>query len=115
MASTNGITGDSLVNKPNSKEYEDNYDRIFRKQKTVDPLPKETPHKILRQSRIDTIGQNGNDGQHYEYGLNKSTGELERLYEGTHKPNEEQFNGNVTNTSSTSKNEEGKLSSGADS
>jgi len=30
MASTNGITGDSLVNKPNSKEYEDNYDRIFR-------------------------------------------------------------------------------------
>lgn len=30
MASTNGITGDSLVNKPNSKEYEDNYDIIFR-------------------------------------------------------------------------------------
>jgi hypothetical protein len=74
MASTNGITGDSLVNKPNSKEYEDNYDRIFRKKK-------------------------------YE----------ERLEDHIWKPNEEQFNGNVTNTSSTSKNEEGKLSSGADS
>jgi len=59
MASTNGITGDSLVNKPNSKEYEDNYDRIFRN--------------------------------------------------GIEKPNEDQFNGNVTNTSGLSKNEEGKL------
>ena len=28
-----------------------------------------------------------------EYELNKSTGELERLYEGTSKPNESQFNG----------------------
>ena len=46
MASTNGITGDSLVNKPNSKEYEENYDKIFGKKK----------------SRIDVIGQNGNDG-----------------------------------------------------
>ena len=28
-----------------------------------------------------------------EYELNKSTGELERLWEGTSKPNESQFNG----------------------
>jgi hypothetical protein len=77
--------------------FEDNWDKIFGKQKTVDPLPKETPHKILRQSRIDTVGQNGNDGLHYElddgqltneqyekikelaeYELNKSTGEVQK-------------------------------------
>lgn len=34
-----------------------------------------------------------------------------RFLDGISKPNEEQFNGNVTNTSSTSKDEEGKLPS----
>lgn len=76
MASTNGITGDSLVNKPNSKEYEENYDKIFGKKK----------------SRIDVIGQNGNGGDHYEYELNKSTGEVEKRFkEGFEKPNGDQF------------------------
>jgi len=76
MASTNGITGDSLVNKPNSKEYEENYDKIFGKKK----------------SRIDVIGQNGNSGDHYEYELNKSTGEVEKRFkEGFEKPNGDQF------------------------
>jgi hypothetical protein len=76
MASTNGITGDSLVNKPNSKEYEENYDKIFGKKK----------------SRIDVIGQNGNDGDHYEYELNKSTGEVEKRFrDGFEKPNGDQF------------------------
>ena len=78
--------------------FEDNWDKIFGKQKTIDPLPKETPHKILRQSRIDTIGQNGNDGSHYEYELNKSTGEIEkRFIDGISKPNGEQF-GNESNS-----------------
>lgn len=76
MASTNGITGDSLVNKPNSKEYEENYDKIFGKKK----------------SRIDVIGQNGNSGDHYEYELNKSTGEVEKRFkDGFEKPNGDQF------------------------
>ncbi|NDB58178.1 hypothetical protein EB001_07010 [bacterium] len=76
MASTNGITGDSLVNKPNSKEYEENYDKIFGKKK----------------SRMDVIGQNGNSGDHYEYELNKSTGEVEKRFkEGFEKPNGDQF------------------------
>ena len=76
MASTNGITGDSLVNKPNSKEYEENYDKIFSKKK----------------SRMDVIGQNGNSGDHYEYELNKSTGEVEKRFkEGFEKPNGDQF------------------------
>jgi hypothetical protein len=52
----------------------------------------------------------------YEYQLNKSTGEVEkRFLDGISKPNEEQFNGNVTNTSSTSKDEEGKLPTSTDS
>ena len=57
--------------------FEDNFDKIFGKKK---------------QSRIDTIGSNGNDGLHYEYELNKSTGEVEkRFFDGVSKPNESQF------------------------
>jgi hypothetical protein len=63
--------------------FESNFDLIFGKKK---------------QSRIDTIGQNGNDGSHYEYELNKSTGEVEkRFIDGTSKPNGEQF-GNESNS-----------------
>jgi hypothetical protein len=52
----------------------------------------------------------------YEYQLNKSSGSVEkRFLDGISKPNEEQFNGNVTYTSSTSKDEEGKLPTSTDS
>jgi hypothetical protein len=52
----------------------------------------------------------------YEYELNKSSGSVEkRFLDGISKPNEEQFNGNVTDTSSTSENEEGKLPTSTDS
>jgi hypothetical protein len=74
MASTNGITGDSLINKPNTKEFEDGWDRIFGKQKKIDTLPKKTPHKILKELEID---------KHFK--------------DGTDKPNGEQF-GNITDT-----------------
>jgi hypothetical protein len=81
--------------------FENNWDKIFDKQKTIDPLPKETPHKILKQSRIDTIGQNGNNGDHYEYELNKSTGEVEKRFtDGTSKPNGEQFGNESDSTES---------------
>lgn len=74
--SKNDITGDSLVNKPLSKQGEENWDRIFGKKK----------------SRIDVVGQNGNDGDHYEYELNKSTGDVEKRFkDGVGKPNGEQF------------------------
>ena len=57
--------------------FEDNFDKIFGKKK---------------QSRIDTIGSNGNDGLHYEYELNKATGEVEKRFkEGFEKPNGDQF------------------------
>jgi hypothetical protein len=66
--------------------FEDNFDKIFGKKK---------------QSRIDTIGQNGNDGSHYEYELNKSTGEVEkRFINGTSKPNGEQFGNESDSTKS---------------
>lgn len=99
------------------QEATDNWHRIFQKKKNS-----------------DTIGQNGNEGLHYEpddgqltdeqyakikeyeYELNKSTGNVEkRFLDGINKPNEEQFDGNVTNASSTSKNEEGKLPTSTDS
>ena len=51
--------------------FEENFDKIFGKKKKSDDT---SPHLI-------------------EYELNKSTGELERLWEGISKPNSEQFNG----------------------
>lgn len=51
----NDVTGDWLQSKPNSKQFEENFDRIFRKKK--EELP--------------------------EYQLNKSTGEVEKVDDGT--------------------------------
>lgn len=78
------------------QEAEDNWNRIFKKQDvkklTEDPIQKPFPYNILRQSRMDVIGQNGNDGDHYEYELNKSTGEVEKRFrDGFEKPNGDQF------------------------
>ena len=114
--------------------FESNFDKIFGKtkkvidehnelfemlkqseeqdKKNIDPITKPFPHNILKQSRMDTVGQNGNTGEHYEYELNKSTGEVEKTYsridvisqngneglhypesldQGTSKPNNNQF------------------------
>lgn len=78
------------------QEAEDNWNRIFKKKDvkelTEDPIQKPFPHNILRQSRMDVIGQNGNSGDHYEYELNKSTGEVEKRFkDGFEKPNGDQF------------------------
>lgn len=51
----NDVTGDWLHSKPNSKMFEENFDRIFRKKK--EELP--------------------------EYELNKSTGEVQKVDDGT--------------------------------
>ena len=69
--SQNDITGDWLQSKPNSKQFEENFDRIFRNKDKKE------------ESRIDVVGQNGNDGLHYTYELNKSTGEVEKVEDGT--------------------------------
>lgn len=108
------------------KVFEDNFDKIFGKKdkikltqheacsiETIEALIEIQKEKELKRklnasieeheelykdlSRMDTIGQNGNDGLHYEYELNKSTGEVEkRFIDGFEKPNGEQF-GNESN------------------
>lgn len=55
----------------NRPTFEENFDKIFGKKKK-DAYT--SPHLV-------------------EFELNKSTGELERLYEGTLKPNSDQFDG----------------------
>ena len=50
----NDVTGDWLQSKPNSKMFEENFDRIFRRKKPSDDV---SPHT-------------------YEYELDKSTGEV---------------------------------------
>jgi hypothetical protein len=70
--------------------FEDNWDKIFNKKNKSNDT---SPHLV-------------------EYELNKSTGELVRLYESTSKPNEGQFDGRkVTDTINISETSEGKLSS----
>lgn len=83
MASHNDITGDAIKSRVNSKEFENNFDNIFRKKekvveaaalcdicgKTLDAT-KECAFTGCPlnwdEKRIDTIGPNGNDGLHYE-------------------------------------------------
>ena len=66
----NDVTGDWIQSKPNSDQFGEGWDRIFGKKKK-------------EESRIDVVGQNGNDGLHYSYELNKSTGEVEKVEDGT--------------------------------
>jgi len=77
MTTRNDITGDLIKSKVNSKEFEDNFDKIFRKK---DPLcdvcgkPLDTTKECAwtscplnwNESRVDIIGQNGPTGDHYE-------------------------------------------------
>ena len=76
----NDVTGDWIQSKPNSEQFEKNFDAIFRKKKPSDDV---SPHAHeYEESRIDVVGQNGNDGLHYTYELNKSTGEVEKVEDG---------------------------------
>ena len=58
--------------------FEDNFDKIFGKKKTLEKSIEDNKELYQDLSRMDTIGQNGNDGLHYEYELNKSTGEVQK-------------------------------------
>jgi hypothetical protein len=75
MASYNEITGDKIATRTITKDYEDNFDRIFRKDKDKVAEPAPTADKPLEpvqleldfgseeaERRIDIIGQNGNIG-----------------------------------------------------
>ena len=65
----NDITGDWIKSKPTNDMFGENFDRIFRQKKEETITHKD-------ETRIDIVGQNGNDGLHYEYELDKSTGEV---------------------------------------
>ena len=65
MVTKNDITGDLLQSRMNSKEFENNFDRIFRQ-------------------RINDQKLNNDDLAEYE--LNKSTGEIQKVDNGD-KPN----------------------------
>ena len=87
--SRNDITGDSIRSKPLSKEAEDNWDRIFKKQGIT-----LTEEELADVEIIADIIQHHHDKKlDYEYELNKSTGDVEKRFkDGVSKPNGEQFN-----------------------
>ena len=69
MATTNDITGDAIRSKKPSKDYENNFDVIFRKPPVAHP-DTPTDKSVVTPSdwdedRMDIIGQNGNDGDSY--------------------------------------------------
>ena len=104
MTSKNDITGDWIQSKPNSDMFEKNFDLIFRQPKK-------------EESRIDVIGQNGNDGIHYEVELDKSTGEPVKKFDFEKhviKLDRENTNGNIQRPSSDSQHEETSVDIGQD-
>ena len=83
MTSKNDITGDVLQSRMNSKEFEDNFDRIFRRKETFKELQKTA------------------DQYFAEYELHPSTGEVQkRFVDGVSKPNGEQFGNESDSTES---------------
>jgi len=69
MTAKNDVTGDLLKSKPTTKQYEDNYDKIFSNDRvarititTNQPVEHWTEEE---EKRIDIIGQNGNTGDCY--------------------------------------------------
>ena len=80
MTSKNDITGDVLQSRMNSKAFEENFDRIFRRKEAFEALAKTVEDN---QELLQNLA---------EYELNKSTGEVEkRFMDGVSKPNGEQF------------------------
>lgn len=82
MATKNDITGDEIKSRGNSKEYGDNFDRIFRKNKVVEPVapaaePLEYSEDWQPESRARAVGQNGNVG----YNLDEIYSNVEKAYE----------------------------------
>ena len=71
MAKTakNDITGDTLITKYTTYEYENGYELIFGNKKhlySTHAHLSPTSVEEWEEERIDIIGQNGNDGGHYE-------------------------------------------------
>jgi len=75
MSNRNDITGDRLINKRLSKEGEENWDRIFKKQGIT-----LTEEELANVEIIADIVQHHYDKKQLpEYELNKSTGEVQKV------------------------------------
>ena len=83
MATKNDITGDVLQSRMNSKAFEENFDRKFRRKEKFKEL------------------QEAADQYFAEYELHPSTGEVQkRFVDGVSKPNGEQFGNESDSTES---------------
>jgi hypothetical protein len=69
----NDITGDFIASKPNSEQFEKNFDLIFRKEEKEEP-----PHLNVKDHIIVVIPPTIPAHLQYEYELNKSTGEVQK-------------------------------------
>ena len=108
MTAKNDHTGDLLQSRMNTKAFEENVDRIFRKPLSHDELVSkmlENPNVVKELSYIKdhltfSIEENVElckqlSQVDYEYELNKATGDVEKAFkDGVSKPNESQFDGN---------------------
>ena len=87
MTNKNDITGDVLQSRMNSKEFEENFDRIFRQRINDQKLNNDD---MLLKYKLDdgqlTDEQYANIKELAEYELNKSTGEVQKVDNGD-KPN----------------------------
>ena len=105
MASKNDITGDVLQSRMNSKAFEENFDRIFRRKEAFETLAKTVEENEALLYELDdgqlTDEQYAKINELAEYELNKSTGEVEkRFIDGVSKPNGEQFGNESDSTES---------------
>ena len=65
MVARNDITGDKIQTRDGlSEQGKENWDTIFPPKKKERWIPPPLPD--FNEDRIDVIGQNGNDGEHYD-------------------------------------------------
>ena len=75
MSNRNDITGDRLINKTLSKQGEENWDRIFKKEGIT--LTEEELANV--EIIADIVTHHHNKKKLAEYELNKSTGEIQKV------------------------------------
>ena len=54
MVAKNDITGDSISSRVNSKQYEDNFDRIFRKDKIGSDKPEDGDQRLNHEGKLES-------------------------------------------------------------
>jgi arsenate reductase-like glutaredoxin family protein len=78
MADKNPITGDLLQSRMNTKEFEENFDRIFRKRINEQKLNNDD--MMTHEQMVNKMLENPEVLAEYE--LNKSTGEVQKVDNG---------------------------------